>query len=155
MPQLSFTPSEYKKIFDRVRSYVLKNNGTIENVHDVLQGGILILFEKVDDHQFKLRCTFEDYLFGICKNIWIQELQLRISQFEMTSLENLLDEQPEEIIELKRKELLIKIPMGNMKNLTAKCQEIFKYRAEGLTCKEMATKMNLGNDQISRNKLLN
>ena len=153
MPQLSFTPSEYKNAFDRVRSYVLNNNGKIEDVHDVLHEGFLRFLEKSDDPKFNLRCSYKGYLFGICKIIWMEELQRRLSEPEMIAQDILLNEQHTDQMVKERKELLIKILRRNIKNITAKCQKIFNYKAEELTCNEIAKKMSLDSGQIFRNKL--
>lgn len=153
MPNPSITPSEYKNAFDRVRSYVLNHNGKIEDVHDVLHEGILRLLEKNNNPSFRLKSSAKGYLIGICKKIWLEEIQRRHSEPEVIAQDILLNEQHADQMMKERKEILIRILKRNINNLTAKCQKIFTLKAEGLTCDEIAKEMSLGNGQISRNKL--
>lgn len=153
MPQLSFAPSEYKNAFDRVRSYVLSHCGNIDDVHDVLQQGILELLEKTDDQLKDVYLSIDVYLIGICKNLWLKELSNRLPNEIIVSLEEIPDDNRIELIIMNRKELLVKILRRNIKNLSQNCQKIVEYKEEGLTCREIAKKMDRINNPSFRNKV--
>lgn len=153
MPQLSFTPSEYKEAFDRVRSYVMNHCGKIEDVHDILQQGILVLLEKTEDQLKDVHQSIDAYLFGICKKLWLEELSNRQQNEIFDSIDEILDYNWVDLAIKKRKELLYKILQRSIKNLSLSCQEILSYKEEGLTCREIAKKMNRINNPSFRNKV--
>ncbi len=77
----------------------------------------------------------------------------RKDQVLFDSMENIEDNQSANISSIRRKEFLIDIIQKNIKNLSQKCQEVFKHKQEGLTCDQIAERMKMDNEQILRNKM--
>lgn len=147
-----FNPSVYTKAMDLVRAYILGNSGVMEDAQDIFHEGLMIFMRKARKDQFKLTCPPELYILGICKNLWKKRKANEVEQITPNALENLVDNCNDSLDATHRKELLIKLMEKHIKNLSEKCQEIFKYKIEGLTCEEIAEKMKMNSDQISRNK---
>lgn len=66
----------YDEYFKLIRSYILRNNGTEEEAEDVFQDTILIVYEKIKSDKLKLSSSFATYFYAICRNLWLQRLQL-------------------------------------------------------------------------------
>ena len=62
--------SIYIQCSEYIRSFILKNNGTIEDAKDVFQEGILIIYQVTQKRELKLTSSFSSYLYGICQRIW-------------------------------------------------------------------------------------
>ena len=64
----------YKDNFPTIRSYVLNNNGDVEEAKDIFQEALIILFEKAKHSDFQLSSKLSTYLFSLCRNIWLKKL---------------------------------------------------------------------------------
>jgi RNA polymerase sigma factor (sigma-70 family) len=71
----------YQKSFSFVCGFVLKNKGTAEDAKDLLQDGILILFENILHGIFKEKSGITTYLNNICRNQWLNYLTRRKSRY--------------------------------------------------------------------------
>ncbi len=63
----------YNKFFPKIKSYVLNKNGILEDAQDVFQEALIIIFRKARETNFELRSSFYSFLYGICKNLWLQK----------------------------------------------------------------------------------
>ncbi len=70
----------YQKSFSFVYGFVMKNRGTAEDVKDLLQDGIVILYENVVQGVFKEKSGVTTYLNNICRNQWLNYLTRRKSR---------------------------------------------------------------------------
>lgn len=153
MPKQLFNPAEYKQAYIRVRSYVLCRSGTADDVHEMLQEGLSILFKKAYDNELDTDCQIEAYLCGICKNLWKKELQYRNGQSLSDAFEDLEDIFYNKVKEDEEKEARSRILERNMAKLSEKCQEVFRMKMEGNSCEEIAEHFELDSSQIARNKI--
>ena len=65
----------YKRNLPGVRKFVLNNSGNNEDVNDVLQEGIILIYQKVRDNSLKINVSLNTYLLAICKNMWLMRLR--------------------------------------------------------------------------------
>lgn len=64
----------YQDNFSLVRSYIINNNGDIEEAKDVFQEALVLLFEKAKSTDFQLSSKLGTYLYSVCRNIWLKRL---------------------------------------------------------------------------------
>lgn len=154
MNQDYYSPTVYTKALKLVRRYVLNNCGNLQDVEDVLQDGFIIFFTNIKKQSFQLTVEPEYYIFGVCKNLWLKEIKRRSKIVEDCGH---IDFHPDDNIDsielVVRKERLLNIIDRNIKKLSEKCQEIFKFRKEGLSCDDISKRMNWKNRQISKDKI--
>ena len=53
---------------------VLKNNGTEEEAQDIYQDALIVFWEKVVKDELTLTAKISTYLYSICYNLWLKEL---------------------------------------------------------------------------------
>lgn len=145
--------NEIKQITLLIGPFVTNNYGSIADVEDLVQEGLATFFQKLLDEQFVLRSNVVQYITGICKKKWLQELQRRSK--EPTS--GVLVEDIELNIEWCQnenhlEECMIDIMMQNISKLSDKCQKVFDMRMEGSSCEQIAEIMNLKNTQSVKDK---
>ncbi len=58
-----------------VKSYILKNSGNIQDVEDIFQDALLLLYQKLYFEQLKITVSLNTYFFSICKNMWRNQLR--------------------------------------------------------------------------------
>ncbi|MFC5048430.1 RNA polymerase sigma factor [Aquimarina hainanensis] len=58
-----------------IQGYVLRNHGKPEDVEDVFQDALMVLYQKLNSGIFELTGSIRTYFYGICKNIWRNQLR--------------------------------------------------------------------------------
>lgn len=136
-----------------VRSYVLGNYGSMQDVEDVMQEGLYKFLNTYSKNGFELEGKLECYIFTICRNCWLKELERRkkMKLSEANIVEEIKDAKWA-FMEQQRKEILLEIIERNLKLLSNKCQMVFDLRKDGLTCKEIAEILHLKNSQMVKDK---
>jgi RNA polymerase sigma factor (sigma-70 family) len=64
----------YREYYPVIRHMVIQHQGMEEDVADVFQEAMYILYQKSTDPDFALTCQIKTYLYAICKNIWLKTL---------------------------------------------------------------------------------
>jgi DNA-directed RNA polymerase specialized sigma24 family protein len=148
-----FNQEIYSRTFSIVSNYVLRNSGTMADVEDTLQEGLYIFFKNVKSSNFTLTTSPELYIFKVCSKLWLKELSRRKQianrdvQFELKQgfTNNSIDNKA-------RRDGLLTIVDNNIKMLSLRCQEIFRYKKQGLTGEEISKKMGFKNITNAKDK---
>jgi len=67
----------YNNYFQNIRSLVTRNSGSTTDAEDIFQEGVVILYENILLGKYKGRSSIMTYLYVICKNTWLKEIQKR------------------------------------------------------------------------------
>ncbi len=65
----------YKDHIRYIKGYILKNSGNSEDVEDVFQDALVILYQKLRAGLFERRSSVRTYFYSICKNLWRNRLR--------------------------------------------------------------------------------
>jgi DNA-directed RNA polymerase specialized sigma24 family protein len=88
----------YKEVFPAVRYYVISNGGNQDDAKDVFQESIIIAFKQITEDKIEIKTSFDAYLYGTSRLIWLKLLRNRkihdknISQLKDTELNNSVDD---------------------------------------------------------------
>jgi RNA polymerase sigma factor (sigma-70 family) len=125
----------------------------MEDVEDTLQEGLYKFMKFYEKNGFEQTGKLENYIFSICKNIWLKELvnRQKLKQSGSSIVEELKDDRWD-LKEKYRKEALIDIAEKNIGLLSNKCQKVLNFRRDGLSCNEIAELLGLKNGQIAKDK---
>lgn len=137
----------YSNYYSIVRDHVLKNSGSNEDVSDILQDSIIILFEQISTGKLTLSTDLKGYFYGIVKNVW--NAQLRRKQKTTELIFEAIDEDD---VEENNNILLEKILSRAFSKLKPDQQLVLKLFAEGMTYEEIALKMELKSEEYARRK---
>ncbi|MDR3678781.1 MAG: sigma-70 family RNA polymerase sigma factor [Flavipsychrobacter sp.] len=64
----------YSQHFSIVNGWMIKNGASEDDVADVFQEAMMILYEKAQQEEFRLTCAIGTYLFAISKNLWYKKV---------------------------------------------------------------------------------
>jgi RNA polymerase sigma factor (sigma-70 family) len=137
----------YDNYFQSVKNHVLSNSGSDEDVSDVFQDTIIVLYNQITENVLNLTTDLKGYFFGIARNVW--SAQLRKKQ-KTTELE--IDIADEEENEEQYDQLLERIISRVFQKLKPDQQMILSLFSEGLSYEEIADKMDLKNEVYARRK---
>jgi RNA polymerase sigma factor (sigma-70 family) len=65
----------YQDYFGMIKYFVLKNSGKEDDVSDVFQDGLVILYEKLNTPGFVLTCSLKTFLYAVCRLVWLKKLR--------------------------------------------------------------------------------
>jgi len=144
----------YASCYEYVKRYIISNNGTVTDAKDIFQDAIIIMYEKVQNEDFKLTCTFKTYLYSISKNIWLNKLrkkgsiiQLEVEYEEVAIDSNALEKLEQNELNKYYEQLLDQVDTESQKVLRL-------YYFEKKKMKDIAKIMGYANEQVAKNKKL-
>jgi RNA polymerase sigma factor (sigma-70 family) len=137
----------YDNYLPSVKSYVLKNSGSSEDVSDVFQDSIIVLYKQISEDKLSLSTDLKGYFFGIARNVW--SAQLRKKQ-KTTELE--FDVPDEEDLEAVNDPLLERVVSKAYKKLKPDQQMVLTLYSDGNSYEEITIKMGLKNETYARRK---
>jgi RNA polymerase sigma factor (sigma-70 family) len=137
----------YDNYLQTVRKYVLNNSGTIDDVSDVFQDTIIILFKQITDNSLNLTTDLKGYFFGVARNVWSAQLRkkLKVTELDFDFPEEAgLEESPDLMFER-----IISRAFGKLK---PDMQEVLSMFSEGCSYEEIAARLGLKNESYARRK---
>lgn len=137
----------YDAYHEVVRDHLAKNSGSDDDVYDVLQETIVILYKQVTEDGFTLTSDLKGYFFGIARNVWNMQLRHRS---RLTSLE--LEPADMADTEDTTDAIMERIVTRSFAMLKDDCQLILRLFSEGRTYEEIAAMMGLRNESYARRK---
>ncbi|MBK8483590.1 MAG: sigma-70 family RNA polymerase sigma factor [Saprospiraceae bacterium] len=77
----------YEKVYPKTTAMIMANKGNLEQAKDIFQESILVLITKLREGGFGIQNP-ANYLYGICKILWLNELK-RVNKFRTTEINEL------------------------------------------------------------------
>jgi RNA polymerase sigma factor (sigma-70 family) len=145
----------YDRCASKIKAMVLKNNGSETDAADIFQDALLAIYQKAKASNFILTCPIEAYLYLICKNRWINELNRRGStRVTFTDTEGFNHgedtfksaEQLQNLFERKR------LLLQKMKELGDGCRKVLELSWSGLGMEEVAKQLNNSYGYVRKKK---
>jgi len=135
-----------------IKKLVLSNNGYENDVSEILHKGIIVLFEKVLNPDFRLTSELSTYLYSICRNEF-NNYKRRFNREQ--NLDDLNNDFPADMVENEDEELNERsqqiVSMLNMAGET--CKKLLNlYYTEKLKFQEIAKRMNYTNAANAKNQ---
>lgn len=135
----------YKEFLPMVRSIVERNSGTRQDVEDVFQDSLFVLYKRSLNEPLNLTCSLKTYFYAISKNIWLQRLERKyrlhyLADYEVHEEKGRYGQDDLEILEyqLERRRLF----QQHFFNLSADCQQLLRLFYSKTSLKLIATIMH-------------
>jgi RNA polymerase sigma factor (sigma-70 family) len=137
----------YDNYRQSVKKHVLSNSGSLEDASDVFQDTIIVLYSQITEDKLKLTSDLKGYFFGIARNLWNE--QLRKKRYTVGLDIDIPDD--EDSVE-QADPALERIISRVFLQLAPDQQIILKLFSEGFSYEEIASKMDLKNEEYARRK---
>ena len=134
-------------IVHHIRGY----GGTLHDVDDIFQDGLIRLIEIVDDKDFKATASLSTILYAICDRLW--KLHLEKKRIANLYFVRRHDEDAFSEIEVEHdRKLYDSIYYGSFQKLHKDCQVILKALMKGVPVKDVALTLDFSYDYLRRKK---
>lgn len=139
----------YKMYFPRIKQYVLKNNGTVNDAEDLFQEATMVLYKKIQMPSFELTSSLYTYLYAVGKRQWLNKLKKQSrDRFELPE-NDLLESKDIQIIDESEQHTLYR---AKFLELGENCQKIMNLFFQKVKMEDIAAKMNISKAYAKKRK---
>ena len=145
----SYIAYMYQEFIPIVSHLVERNSGNQQDMEDLFQDAIIVLYSRSLVQPFELECSLKTYFMSICKNLWLQRLERKFrllyqADYGVNEREGDYSTEDPKLGEknLERRRLFYK----NLLSLPIDCQRLIKLYCLKIPYKEIARLMNFKNE---------
>jgi RNA polymerase sigma factor (sigma-70 family) len=145
----------YKQYFYKVNAFVRKNQGDEDDVNDIFQEAIIVIYRKLKENDllFESR-SFEVYLFSVCRYLWLKQLEKRRIEQEKLSdslpfQEDIYDDDLVAVVDKNERYLLYQ---KHFKNISTDCQKILQLFFDKVPIRQIALIMGLKSEKYVKSR---
>jgi RNA polymerase sigma factor (sigma-70 family) len=137
----------YDNYLPTVKKHVLNNSGSIDDVSDVFQDTIIVLYNQITEESLNLTTDLKGYFFGIARNVWNAQLRRKQKTVELE-----IDLPEDEGLEEQADPTLERIVARVFQMLKPDEQLVLRLFSEEKSYEDIAVTMNLKNETYARRK---
>lgn len=145
----------YKQYFYKVNAFVKKNNGDEDDVNDIFQEAIIIIYRKLKENDllFENR-SFEVYLFSVCRFLWLKELEKRrLDKIKLNDSLSFQDEiYDDDLVAVVEKNERFLLYQKHFRNISSDCQKILQLFFEKVPIKQIAHIMGFKSEKYVKTR---
>jgi RNA polymerase sigma factor (sigma-70 family) len=145
----------YTRFSGKMKALIISNNGDENDAADIFQEALVYIYNRSLNHSFTLTCPFEAYLYMVCKNKWINELEKRKNK-KVTLVEesgfNKNITQEEGIALMQTKEDKFDLIDGAVLQIGEGCAKLLKLSWQGLGMEEVGQQLNMTYAYVRKKK---
>lgn len=146
----------YENYYGAVRGLVLKSYGNEEQARDIFQEVIIVIYNKLQDSNFKITSSFFTFFYAVIKNTWLNFRKLN----KINPLGNAKDYNDEmglsgdfdEVELLTTRALRSNLFYTYFKQLTEGCQRILQFSMADYSADEIAIELDLKSGSYVRKR---
>ncbi len=144
----------YKNFYSKINFFIKKNSGDDDDANDIFQEAIIIIFRKIKASELVLDCTFETYLYSVCRFLWLKQLEKRKIEKEKIKdnheyHEDLYDDGLEKIVDLNER---YRLYQKHFINLGKDCQKILQLYFDKVPLKNIAQIMGFKSEKYAKKR---
>jgi len=144
----------YNEYYPKINYFIINNNGIEEDAKDIFQEGLIIIYRKIKESQSFLKCSFETYLYSVCKLLWLKQLRKKrirfIVQEKLPSY--FKDKEYPDIIYTIEKNERHRLYQKYFLKLGKDCQKTLRLFLDEIPLKDIAKLMGYKNENYAKKK---
>ena len=142
----------YREFLPAVEKFVLNNSGTIDDAHDTFQKALFQLAVRYKNERFEVKGAFGPYLFAVCKNLWLRQINKsknRVTDFEFGNYYDEDTDQALALLEQKRHELFLE----KLNQISENCRSILALYFSKVPYPEIMVKLAYNSETVVRQRV--
>jgi len=144
----------YKNFYSKINFFIKKNSGDDDDANDIFQEAIIIIFRKLKANELVLDCTFETYLYSVCRFLWLKQLDKRKIEKEKIKdnhdyHEDIYDDGLEKVADLNER---YKLYQKHFTNLGKDCQKVLQLYFDKVPLKNIAQIMGFKSEKYAKKR---
>ncbi|WP_163717948.1 RNA polymerase sigma factor [Mangrovibacterium lignilyticum] len=144
----------YKNFFYKINFFIKKNSGDDDDSNDIFQEAIIIIYRKLKANDLVLDCSFETYLYSVCRFLWLKQLEKRKTEREKIQDNHdfnteIYDNAFETTAEMNEK---YRLYQKHFKNLGTDCQRVLQMFFDKVPLKQIAKVMGFQSEKYAKKR---
>lgn len=145
----------YKNFYSKINFFIKKNSGDDDDANDIFQEAIIIVFRKLKANELVLDdCTFETYLYSVCRFLWLKQLEKRKIEKEKIKdnheyNDDIYDDELEKVADLNER---YRLYQKHFINLGKDCQKILQLYFDKVPLKNIAQIMGFKSEKYAKKR---
>jgi RNA polymerase sigma factor (sigma-70 family) len=144
----------YKNFFYKINFFIKKNSGNDDDSNDIFQEAIIIIYRKLKANDLVLDCSFETYLYSVCRFLWLKQLEKRKTEREKIQDNHefntdIYDNAFEATAEMNEK---YRLYQKHFKNLGTDCQKVLQMFFDKVPLKQIAQVMGFQSEKYAKKR---
>ncbi len=144
----------YKNFYSDINFFIKKNKGDDDDANDIFQEAIIIMYRKLKVGELVLDCSFETYLYSVCRYLWLKHLDKRKIEKENIKdnqqfHEDIYDESLEKITDVNER---YRLYQKHFTNLGKDCQKILQLYFDKVPLKNIAQIMGFKSEKYAKKR---
>jgi RNA polymerase sigma factor (sigma-70 family) len=142
----------YSEFFPQVKGFILRNQGSEEDAQDVYQDAVLVIYQKLQQTKLALSCSFNTYLYSVCRLLWLKQLEKRrlLSSVANEAFDDL--ELDGDLLLLDRTNERYKLYQDHFNQLSYNCQKILEMFLAGIPLKDITRILGYKSEQYTKKR---
>lgn len=142
----------YKTFYTYVKYFIISNSGNEDDVKDIFQEALIIIFRKLTEECLEISCTFKTYLYSVCRLLWLKQLKKRKMKGEVSIDNEEFIELSDETRDLSEQTEKYKLYQKYFKKLSEDCQKVLTMSLEKTSLKKIAEVMGYKSEKYAKKR---
>ena len=142
----------YKNYFHQISAFISKNDGTEEDAKDVYQDAILVIYQKTKKEDLTLNCSFNTYLYSVCRLLWLKQLEKKKLRKDFLDESDKFVELDDDVLSYYEANERFKLYKEHFNKLSYNCQKILEMFLAKIQIKEIARVLGYRSDQYVKKR---
>lgn len=142
----------YKSTLPKIRNYILRNNGTEEDVKDVFQDAVVIFYRRIKTGRLDENSNIDGFIYAISRNLYLNHINRYAKRNLKIEIQDRADSSGDfvqELVDKEKQEQMDKL----LSRVGTACMEILKLGIfHRYTMVEIAEKMGYANADVAKSK---
>jgi RNA polymerase sigma factor (sigma-70 family) len=144
----------YRNFYSKINFFIKKNSGDDDDANDVFQEAIIIIYRKLKANELVLDCSFETYLYSVCRFLWLKQLDKRKIEKEKIKdnheySEDIYDDGLEKVVDLNER---YRLYQKHFTNLGKDCQKVLQLYFDKVPLKNIAQIMGFKSEKYAKKR---
>ncbi|MBI9035092.1 MAG: sigma-70 family RNA polymerase sigma factor [Bacteroidales bacterium] len=148
----------YQEYFPMIRHMVTTQSGQLEDSEDIFQDAIIIIYNKIKEGHFNLTSSFKTFLYSVCRNIWLQQLNknkavlanINTNDFDMFDLYE--ENNDEQQLQYQLENHKYNLYQRHFLTLSEDCQKVLSMFLKKISLKDIAETMGYKTEKYAKTR---
>lgn len=144
----------YKNFYSNINFFIKKNSGDDDDANDIFQEAIIIIYRKLKANELVLDCSFETYLYSVCRFLWLKQLEKRKVEKEKIKdnqeyHDDIYDDNLEKVVDLNER---YRLYQKHFTNLGKDCQKVLQLYFDKVPLKNIAQIIGFKSEKYAKKR---
>lgn len=143
----------YKSFYQQIKFFVKSNSGNEDDAQDIYQEALIVIYRKLKKNELVITdCSFNTYLYSICRLLWLKQLDKRRIKNDLYYEDYQIIDDEDDIIQVYEQSEKFKLYQKHFKKLKKDCRKVLELSLEKVPLKEIATIMGYKSEKYAKKR---